>query len=262
MNKRKFKSVLIAMSMATIVVSCNKETTNNESSKESDNLKADRTLISSNLVLWLPFTNGSTADMSGNGNNVVFNNATPTDGYRGRVGEAYAFNGRDQYMTINNSASLNPRNITIAVLMKPTGVYTGPNLTSRILMKGDDDQSDGNYYMGYYSSGTFYGTYGNDQFHGCFVASPNTYNLNVWYKAIYTYDGSVGKLYVNGVLVNSTTKHASFTPTEDLLRIGVIGRTDFPYWFNGILDEVRIYKKALTEEEIGLVNKSLGLSNN
>jgi len=60
------------------------------------------------------------------------------------------------------------------------------------------------------------------------------------------------KFYVNGVLISTATKSVSLTPNSlDLF----IGRNDdptslFPYWLNGVIDEIRIYNRALPQQAI------------
>jgi hypothetical protein len=78
------------------------------------------------------------------------------------------------------------------------------------------------------------------------------YSTGTWYKLAFAYDGITAKLYINGAPVASSTKSAVFTDnTMDLL----IGRNQdpnglFPSWFNGVIDEIRIYNRALNQQAI------------
>ncbi|MEM4325638.1 MAG: phospholipase D-like domain-containing protein [Candidatus Nitrosocaldaceae archaeon] len=83
-----------------------------------------------------------------------------------------------------------------------------------------------------------------------FVTSPNTYNDGQWHYAVVTYDGSTLNLYVDGSLVATRTNitaipHTSNTPL-------VIGKdsNDSKRYFIGDIDEVRIYNRALTAQEV------------
>ena len=83
------------------------------------------------------------------------------------------------------------------------------------------------------------------------VASPdNTLTTNKWYHIAGTYDGSVMKLYVNGVLVSSNTQ--SFSISENTVTNLYLGECDcFPgRYFCGKMDEVRIWNDARTVKEI------------
>jgi hypothetical protein len=72
--------------------------------------------------------------------------------------------------------------------------------------------------------------------------------LNAWSHLASTYDGSTLRLYVNGVLVSSTAAAGSLAASSGVLRIG--GNGVWPEWFAGLIDEVRVYNRALTAGEI------------
>jgi hypothetical protein len=81
------------------------------------------------------------------------------------------------------------------------------------------------------------------------------FDPNVWYHAVATYDGSVGKLYLDGqellgaIPVPGST--SGITPMNTVVDL-FIGATayDLNRKFNGILDEVRVYDRALTSSEV------------
>jgi len=249
--------VLPVMLLCCLFFSCSKDSVSGKvnDANNSDAIEGVRP----NLVAWYKFTNGNTADYSGNNNHLKQHNVALTTDYMGRPNNAYYFDGSSSFMQTGNSASLNPPKITLMALFKPTGYYLGNGAASRILMKGVDDQSNGDYFLGFYNNGVMYGTYGDNQFQSNGVGSAeNALQLNNWYKLVYTYDGSVGKLYINDVLVNESAKTAIFTPNISPLRIGKTGRTDFPYWFNGTIDEIRIYNIALSASQVAKIDAQMG----
>jgi hypothetical protein len=68
------------------------------------------------------------------------------------------------------------------------------------------------------------------------------------------YEGGDQKLYVNGSLDASFKKSGTITVNEDNLTIGWV---DNNRYFDGIIDEVMIWSRALTEEELsGLLSVS------
>lgn len=72
--------------------------------------------------------------------------------------------------------------------------------------------------------------------------------LGVWQHAALTYAGGAGgamRLYVAGVLRASTTVTANLASTQITL-----GRLDAKYPYQGLLDEVHIWNRALTETDI------------
>ena len=101
-----------------------------------------------------------------------------------------------------------------------------------------------------------YGYYGNTNSNWITASSQPTYiELNKWINVIYTYDGTKAQLYLNGVLKETRNGTVSFTPTNYDMFIGRAENPLFPYWFNGIIDEIRIYNKALCDGEIKQLNK-------
>ena len=76
-----------------------------------------------------------------------------------------------------------------------------------------------------------------------------TVPLNVWTHLAVTYDGTTLRLFVNGVQVrNRNQRPAPRSTTAGALRIG--GNSVWGEYFKGLIDEVRIYNRALTVTEI------------
>ena len=70
----------------------------------------------------------------------------------------------------------------------------------------------------------------------------------------FTFNGAVAKIYLNGALLASYSKSVSFTPNTQDLYIGETESSIFPYYFKGIIDEIRIYNKAIPDNRIGILN--------
>lgn len=216
------------------------------------------------LQAYYPFNNkvpnGKVNDESGNNNHVAFNNAVYTYDVK-TANSCYYFNGVDQYMRIPNSPSLNFSNkISISVMVEPSGFYYGICHASQILSKGGGDYNPGNYALRFddalFSAGT--GCDGTlvDTLHQNFrgtgtILKPYTDYIkkHQLYNVIYTNDGDTAKLYVDCQLKYAVYFPETFTNNEDLY----LGKSDdslFPFWFRGYLDDIRIYNRALTPEEI------------
>ncbi|MEM3690350.1 MAG: LamG domain-containing protein, partial [Candidatus Micrarchaeia archaeon] len=72
---------------------------------------------------------------------------------------------------------------------------------------------------------------------------------NRWYHVAFTADGTTLKIYINGVLENST--YQTITPAANSLDLLIGARsTTAMYHFNGTIDEVAIYSRAKSAEEI------------
>jgi hypothetical protein len=79
------------------------------------------------------------------------------------------------------------------------------------------------------------------------VCQPSPLPSNTWTHLAATYNGSILTLYRNGVAVGATTVSSTLSPTTGTLQIGA--SQDGAY-FKGLIDEVRIYNKALSATEI------------
>jgi hypothetical protein len=79
------------------------------------------------------------------------------------------------------------------------------------------------------------------------LLAPSPVPLNTWSHVAGTYDGTTMSFYVNGVLVSSQPQTGAITPSTDALSLG--GNPGGANW-NGLLDEVRIYNRALSATEI------------
>jgi len=109
---------------------------------------------------------------------------------------------------------------------------------------------DTNYWMDVRSGGSIYfGAY--DTAANCrYVATAaGVIEANKWYHVAGTYDGSTFKVYVNGTeRPEKLTWSGSIVQNDYKLRIGVRGL--YGHWFKGLIDEVYIWRRALSASEI------------
>jgi hypothetical protein len=101
--------------------------------------------IQSGLVAYYNFKNGNLSDGSGFHNDITFNNATLAADRFGNANNAYAFDGATTYMTVSNSASLNPNNITLYAIIKINGFNSAICHENQIIGKGSPDVINGFY---------------------------------------------------------------------------------------------------------------------
>ena len=219
------------------------------------------------LVAWYNFNNANLKDSSGNNNHITFNNAIPTTDRFGKANNAYLFDGSSNYMKAANSTSLNPpTSISLMAIVKINGYYAGGCTANQIFGKGWNDYINGFYALRFWSkalcSGPVdttkeffadgYGDYtdrtGADDNTSSYIQS------NKWYNVIFTADSGLSKIYVNGVLKNTYHGHAVFNPNDQELFIGKHGDPIYPYWFKGVIDELRIYNRALCQGEVNQLN--------
>jgi hypothetical protein len=75
------------------------------------------------------------------------------------------------------------------------------------------------------------------------------YSANTWIHVAGTYDGNEVRLYIDGILKDSASQTGNIEDAGDALTIGN-DATGTSQAINGSIDEVRVYKRALTAEEI------------
>ena len=200
------------------------------------------------LVLWLKFNEGSgniAYDSSFYNNHGTIYGATWTDG---KFGKALSFDGVDDYVEVPYDASLDPSSeLTIEHWIYPRAFATG--VTQRIVQRAGGTW--GTYLVVDSSELWFYVDTTDDggSWQRVKYALPSTHQ---WYHIVGTYDGSELRLYVNGELKDSTPQSKAPDKAEGIPLN--IGRTQAGIqYFNGTIDEVRIYNRALSENEIKML---------
>jgi hypothetical protein len=177
-------------------------------------------------------------DSTGNNDGTVYGNASWTMG-------ALNFDGVDDYVHCGYAADLNIINeITVEAWIKPS-VTSG---VSTIVRKSVND--DYQYRLCLYNGKLK----GNLRLSGGAksVVGNSALVAGTWYHVYMTYDGTNLKLYINGDLDGSVS--ATGTICYDTLAL-TIGRGDaYTSYFNGIIDEVKIYNYSMTSAEIELRN--------
>jgi len=85
------------------------------------------------------------------------------------------------------------------------------------------------------------------------ISNTNALQLNTWYHVAGTFNGSELKIYIDGILAGTTPFVGTIYPSTDYnLKIGKLADEDqfeTRYW-SGMIDEVRIWHRALTQSEI------------
>jgi PKD repeat protein len=182
-------------------------------------------------------------DASGNLNSGTISGAVWTTA--GKYGKALQFNGLVDWVTVADANSLDLSNgMTLEAWVFPMNSPAG---WRTILAK---EQNDELIYALYASSK------GNNQPLTEVFVNGTPRNLtggtrlpgNTWTHLAATFNGSVQRLYVNGTQVASRNQSGSMAPSSGAVRIG--GNSVFGEYFKGIIDEVRIYNRVLTQGQI------------
>ncbi len=230
-----------------------------------EELLAGRSPIPTNgLVAWYPFS-GNTNDESGNNNVLQSFGITSTSDRFGNSNAAYSFSNTQtnvtHYLKAVNPAPFATANYSISAWFNTTQFY--PSIGGVTY----------NYQAIVFHSPQWY-TYGpaynlglkhtnnsileGGQWTTATTGQPlfsqdGSVSINQWYHAAMTYDGTTLKMYLNGALVGSRAATLSYANQVQFL-IGGAGDGPSPGGiyggFNGKLDDIGFWNKALTADEI------------
>jgi hypothetical protein len=192
----------------------------------------------------------STADASGNDNTGVLHGATFAEG---RNGNALAFDGTSAYLEAANSASLDidGTGLTIAFWVRIHATGSGMDYVIvgkpwyAATMTYPFYQYGVEYSNGWNRTLDFYFGDQPGNLHGPHRMNPT---LEAWTHVAYTYDGHTVKGYLDGEERLVATDWSSLVARGHSLRMGVDGA--YQQFFNGAVDDLRIYSRALTPAEI------------
>jgi hypothetical protein len=198
------------------------------------------------LISWWK-GDGNALDSVGGNNGTLYNG---TNYASGEVQQAFSFNGLNQWVEIPDSPSLNPSN----ALTLETWVYVrgNPNTDlATIVTKFSTTIGELNQYQleTHYANGLLNFrplVYLADGY--AYLDGKTIIQFNTWYHVAMTYDGSTLKLYVNGAFDGSVPGAGPIPAKAVPLRIG--GPSAGPWWFNGRVDEVSLYNRALSSSEV------------
>jgi hypothetical protein len=82
------------------------------------------------------------------------------------------------------------------------------------------------------------------------LASPEPVPVGQWVHVVATHDNQTMRLFINAREVGSLERRGAVKPSDGRVCLGAYGPGDPPHAFIGVLDEVRIYDRALSAEEI------------
>ncbi len=189
----------------------------------------------------------SFADASGNGNSGSCGSACPSLGATGKVGTAASFTGSSQII-VQDSPALRLNEFSIALWVIPVGTKSD---YQTLLAKEDSSGANRNYGL-YIAPSTMqvrYSVWAGDCATKLAADSSGQMAVNTWNFIVFTYDGTTEKLYLNGVLDSSATNSArGLCQSAAPVKIGMETSKFLP--FSGTLDDVQIFRQALTAAQV------------
>ncbi len=202
------------------------------------------------LVAYWTFDEGSgdiAWDSSSNRNNGILING-PQWVPQGKLGGALQFDGQDDYVEVAGDMTLAPAKVTFSVWVKPA-----PMVLGGILKRGGGASSASLRFR--YDHGKIYTHireigYATGRFY-----SVGTVPIGEWSHVAATWDNAMMRVYINGVESgNQVFAGTGFNGATANLLIGINGTDDANTdSFNGIIDDLCLYNRPLTPEEIAVL---------
>lgn len=202
------------------------------------------------LAAWWP-GNGSSDDVVNGYHGILGNGTTYTNG---EVGSAFLFNGANNYVWMSAQSNYNvgssAAGFTLEFWINPTMLQNGSVLgwANGVRIERFSGGSATGDSLHFYVAGTNSG-----QFIDAVRIWPGTQFTNRFYHVAMTYDRTLGqaKIYTNGVLVTNGIVGTNVMSTAGDFYLGQVpGSTGV---IGSVLDEVSIYKRPLTSEEVSSV---------
>ena len=200
----------------------------------------------SGLVSWWGGDNNA-LDLAGTNDGAPMNGATYGTG---RVGRAFSFDGVDDYVNVPNSPSWNfgTNNFSIDFWVN---FNSANNPGYNNFIGHDEAGGSNNKWIFYLKDGLLKfhinGSTGSYEFGSYpFLPVPGT-----WYHLALTKDGSIYKFFVNGGLVDTYTAATPSVPDANAPL--TIGQSESLGYINGLMDEVEIFNRALSADEIASI---------
>jgi hypothetical protein len=192
---------------------------------------------------------GDAKDLSGSGNDGVIKGKT--EWQQGKTGTALAFfkDGKGYVEIVDNETIDISEQITMSAWIKPSKIYIGGVWQERNCIVAKVRA----YYFDISETGNLASYLYGVQPQQWLVGETDMRDfLNTWVHVAAVYDGKEHKLYINGDLDASIKKSGAITVNNDNLAIGWV---DNNRYFDGLIDEVRIWSRGLTGEELaGLIS--------
>ncbi len=205
------------------------------------------------LTLYFSFNDSTATDLSGNGNNGVINGATPVSG---RIENGFDFDGSNDYINAGSATALdNMGAVTVTAWIYPRSRGGGNN--GRIVNKAAGAPVADGWIFAMPSVTTnaleFYVVYSGNPL--WVRSAADSITLNAWNFVAVTWNGTsagnAATLYINGQDATSTRiSPAGSRATDAAQSLWVGNAPSLTRGFDGTIDEVMVFNKALNSTEI------------
>ncbi len=173
----------------------------------------------------------------------------------GKSGYGMRFDGVDDYVNVDRNVVNTTQAFSVSAWVKP-GEYKTTAWEIRIVADRDTLNA---FTLYQYNNSLGFGVWNNTE-NFSRITAENSLLIGEWTQAAATYNGNTIRLYVNGTLVNSTSVQGIVRDNLGALKIGGGEITGGVRAFNGTIDEVKIYNRALSDSEIANIYNSSNIA--
>ncbi|MCY3024446.1 MAG: LamG domain-containing protein, partial [Planctomycetota bacterium] len=178
--------------------------------------------------------------------------AAPRGTADGKVGKAFECNGRDTFLDTPHDQALEPLQLTLGAWVYLDEFPRDGDGRRWVVDKNVHEEQNGHYALiiQHDHAGAYLniGGGGNNRF--LLTSASGSLKAKTWHHLALTYDGIEMKLYLDGVVVSSRSIKRPRQPGDRPFTIG--RRQDGQLAFQGRVDEVRLYNRALSQNELSI----------
>ena len=213
--------------------------------------------LSEGIIASYYFTGNAKENVSGN-YAIVRGAALATDRF-GNANSAYCFDGVNDLINLGTRMDLKQVKMSISLWSKINSYNTNsndyPNQPFIFTKSRDAKQNYEAYFIGVYMSNNKFDAANTSSLQQQIASiSKVSAEINEWYHIIYMFDTDTTFLYVNGILQQKNYKgfFTSYLESDSVV-LGYAGDKwgEGKYcWLNGCLDDIKIYNRLLSQEEI------------
>jgi hypothetical protein len=213
--------------------------------------------VDAGLTAHYSFNDGNANDEIGTNDGTVNGAVLTTDRF-GNANHAYYFDGITNYIDLGSDAAIKPTTGSISIWFNIDAISTsGSGFNYNPIMLAKNDQAGSSYFEGY----AIYVVNTDNKIltvttesmtpNQKYIFSANSFMDDTWHHAVMCYDDDSLWFYTDGVLENAVLKDfvTTLDPAISVL-LGKSGDAVNDRYFNGSIDDIRIYDRLLNAAEI------------
>lgn len=211
-----------------------------------------------NQILWMPFNEGTGSVTAGVAKQVLMASLDGGASWaEGKNGKGAKLNGSGARVTIPVAPLVSGlmKQFTMSAWAKPARYQID---WAWVANRERDDGTAEHYALGYFEGQPSASGIGSI---GTYLIGTTKDTVDKWAFLAMTYDGSEMRLFLDGVLIDSKQVATSFSSDTTPLLVGCNsedGSKTFTQCFDGVVDDLRIFDRALSGLELNEVMRSVG----